>query len=342
LPFSREDSESSSLNGRSGRIRAGQRSPAERSIVPKRRLSVVESLMTTTAPALSPPSFRLVSSQTRELTEDLAKEYREMSPSPTERLLNEGRVKHLLAKAQAGLLVSFIWVKVRYQGKWYRMNAQHSSNMLCQLNGRFPKGLKVHEDAYEVDSLEGMALLFRQFDDRKSGRAPIDVSGAYQGLHPELADIPRDIAKFGIESVTWFNGKVEGLAVQGGDDQYSRFSDVSLYDYLHWMKRLNPKRELKVTPVGAAMFGTFGKVQDQAEQFWDDVVNGGIEFNETAPATVLYNWLKGIWDGEITHTVKGPGYYQGCIFAWNAFRQGKSITSIKFELVRGGFYKIAE
>jgi hypothetical protein len=265
-----------------------------------------------------------------------------MKPSPTERLLSEPRVKHLRAKADANLLVSFNWAFVHYQGEEHRMNAQHSSNMLCGLDGKFPKGLQVHIDEYEVDSPEGMALLFRQFDDRKSGRSPLDVSGAYQGLHPELADIPREIAKFALESVTWFNGHVEGLAVAGGDDQYSRFSDTNLYAYLHWMKEIAPKRELKATPIGAAMFGTYSKVSDQAEVFWQDVANGGVEFEETAPATVLYRWLKAVYEGESTHTVKAPGYYQGCIHAWNAFRQGKPITGIKFELVRGGFYKIAD
>ncbi len=39
--------------------------------------------------------------------------------------------------------------------------------MLASLNGEFPQGLYVTMDEYEVDSPDGLALLFRQFDDRK-------------------------------------------------------------------------------------------------------------------------------------------------------------------------------
>jgi len=53
---------------------------------------------------------------------------------------------------------------------------------LCDLNGHFPKGLKVHIDEYEVPNKPSLALLFRQFDDRKSNRSPSDVASAYQGL----------------------------------------------------------------------------------------------------------------------------------------------------------------
>jgi len=289
------------------------------------------------------PHFRLVRSTTEPLTPQLAQKFREMPPSPTERLLNESRVKHLRAKADAGLLIPFQWAFATWNGKTYRMNAQHSSNMLGGLDGKFPKGLFAHVDEYEVDSLEGMALLFRQFDDRKSGRTPIDVSGAYQGLYPELADISRDVAKFGIECVTWFNRHVEGISgVLGGDDQYSRFSDTNLYTFLHWLNEINPKKELKVQAIGAAMFGTFDKLPDQAREFWQNVANGGIEFDDTAPATVLYSWLKEAYEDTLNYRVKAEGYYQGCVYAWNAFRTSKTIPGIKSDMVRGGFYKIAE
>jgi hypothetical protein len=34
-------------------------------------------------------------------------------------------------------------------------------------------------------------------------------------------------------------------------------------------------------------------------------------------------------------------YYQGCIFAWNAYREAKAISSIKFD-ARKGLHKITE
>jgi hypothetical protein len=92
---------------------------------------------------------------------------------------------------------SRLWNWAHFGDKVFRMNGQHSSAVLCELNGQFPEGLQVHMDTYQVDDKEGLALLFRQFDNRKSGRTPIDV--AYQGLYPDLADAARPAAKLAVE-----------------------------------------------------------------------------------------------------------------------------------------------
>ena len=113
-------------------------------------------------------SYKLVKSEVRDLTRELAEEFRNLDPSPTERELNPARLKHLKMKAEAGQLVTFHWSVARLGEKRLRMNGQHSSNMLCGLNGLFPKGLKAHIDEYEVPNKASLALLFRQFDDRKS------------------------------------------------------------------------------------------------------------------------------------------------------------------------------
>jgi hypothetical protein len=72
-------------------------------------------------------------------------------------------------------LIAFNWAVAKIGDKEYRVNGQHSSAVLSELNGEFPQGLKVHMDTYEVDSNDGLALLFRQFDSRKSGHTPTDV-----------------------------------------------------------------------------------------------------------------------------------------------------------------------
>src|SRR5262245_39758526 len=136
-------------------------------------------------------SYRLVKSEVRDLTRELAEEFRNLDPSPTERELNPARIRHLKTKAEAGQLVTFHWSVARLGDKRLRMNGQHSSNMLCALNGHFPKGLKAYIDEYAVPNKASLALLFRQFDDRKSSRSPSDVAGAYQALYDELQGVPR-------------------------------------------------------------------------------------------------------------------------------------------------------
>src|SRR5262249_41353989 len=180
-------------------------------------------------------SYRLVKSEVRELTRELAEEFRNLDPSPTERELNPARIRHLKMKAEAGQLVTFHWSVARLGDKRLRMNGQHSSNMLCGLNGHFPKDLKVHIDEYEVPNKASLALLFRQFDDRKSNRSPSDVAGAYQGLYEELHDVPRGPAKMAVEGACWYDRHVEGLPSVSGDDQYVRFGEPGLHGFIRWV-----------------------------------------------------------------------------------------------------------
>lgn len=53
--------------------------------------------------------FELVKSEVLPLTPDLARQFKEMDPSPTERDLNPARLKMLRDKADKGLLITFNW-----------------------------------------------------------------------------------------------------------------------------------------------------------------------------------------------------------------------------------------
>ena len=82
-------------------------------------------------PSTNEVSCRLVKADVRELTPQLAEEFRNLEPSPTERELNQARVNHLRMKAEAGQLVTFHWSVAKLGDRKLRMNGQHSSNMLC-------------------------------------------------------------------------------------------------------------------------------------------------------------------------------------------------------------------
>jgi hypothetical protein len=90
------------------------------------------------AQSMEDTSYRLVKSEVRDLTPELAEEFRNLEASPTERELNAARIRHLKTKAEAGQLVTFHWSVAKLGDKRLRMNGQHSSNMLCDLNGHFP------------------------------------------------------------------------------------------------------------------------------------------------------------------------------------------------------------
>jgi len=291
---------------------------------------------------VAPPpkvGFRLALCEVRPLTREFAEEFRTMTPSPTERVNDPNRMKHLRGKAERGLLVPFQWSAARYKGKLYRMNGQHSGGMLTGLEPvLFPPDGKVIYSEYEVDTPEDMALLFRQFDDRISSRSPADVSGAYQGIYEDLNEVNRGIAKMGVEGATWYRKFIERVPVKVGDDRYAIFSEAEIRKFVIWLSTVMSIKtpELEKTQIVAAIYGTYITNQGAAEGFWHEVARGGDDFNDRAPSTLLDTWLKAIKDDkEDEYDVKGAEYYQGCAFAWNAFRQARQISTIKCDTSKG-------
>ena len=294
--------------------------------------------------AAQQPGFRLINSEVKPLTKEFAEYFRGLEASPTERELNPSRLAHLHQKAEAGQLLPFQWAMAKMGDKTFRANGQHSSTMLCQLNGTFPPNLSVHLDAFEVDSPDGLAILFRQFDARKSSRSPSDVSGAYQGLQEALRNVPRAFAKIGVEGVAWYRHHVEGTSNVTADDRYMLFGEQGLHGFLCWLGDLFSIKtpELKRVPIVAGMYGTTIANEKEAQKFWGQVARGGVEYEDNAPATVLDAWLKSLVEDRRSVEKLLPGnFYQGCIYAWNAFREGRAITAIKYKTDKG-LYRVAE
>jgi hypothetical protein len=139
------------------------------------------------------PMFKILSSETKTLTKELAQKFKAMTPSPTERQFDPARAKLLREKVEAGQAITFNWAIAKVDDKEYRVNGNHSSTTLSDFEGQFPEGLKVHIDTYKVDSPAGLGQLFQQIDWRRGARSRTDVSGAYQGLYTDLADVPRGV-----------------------------------------------------------------------------------------------------------------------------------------------------
>jgi hypothetical protein len=181
------------------------------------------------------------------------------------------------------------------------------------------------------------------FDDRKSGRSPADVSSAYQGIYPHLHGLDKGVVKLTIEGVAWFRRAVMGEPIPTGDDIFPMLKEQPLSGFLRWVTEVFSIKtpELKKMPVVAAMHGTFEKNSEAAKQFWASVAQGGSEFDDQDPATVLDAWLKAAHARESRQSfnLKPANFYQGCVYAWNAFRQEKSIKDVKFD-VKKGFHEI--
>jgi hypothetical protein len=288
-------------------------------------------------PVVMPPRhFKVVKTETLPLTREVAETFKNLEPSPTERELDPKRIKHLKAKADNGLLVPFHWARATTpDGRLVRMNGQHSSTMLCELNGHFPTGLFVTIEDYEVFGSDGLGWLFKQFDDRKSVRSLADVAGSWQGLQPALREVARPTGKIGIEGAAWYLRTIEGIPV--GEDIYYLFNRTGLHDFLLWLNEILSIKtpELKRAAITAAIYATFIKDAADARKFWAEVARGGVEYEENAPASVLDAWLKSAKEGELKDDLKPAQYYQGCIYAWNAFREQKQLKDVRSDTRKG-------
>ena len=267
--------------------------------------------------------FTLVSSETLELTPELAKQFYEMEASPTERECDPARVKHLTEKLANGLFIPCQWAKVKYCGKEYRMNGQHSSATLVAANGEFPDGLKVHLDSYEAADSDAMGVLFRQFDDKKSSRSSLDISGAYQGLHEEIRDVDRKNAWAAVKGIRFSHKQSGDGQAPSGDDVGQLFANRSYDPFIRFIDEILTSKtgELKTDGVIGAMYLTYDAAQERAVEFWGEVAKGGVTAGSAAE--MLDETLrKSREQKDSSKKLKPIQQYAICIKAWNCFVDG--------------------
>jgi hypothetical protein len=73
---------------------------------------------------------------------------------------------------------------------------------------------------------------------------------------------------------------------------------------------------------------------------WMEVARGGVEYEDDHPTTVLDTFLKSVVEEKRKWNLNSVNLYQACIYAWNAFREGKTISSVKYD-TRKGLYTVS-
>jgi hypothetical protein len=281
--------------------------------------------------------FRIVDSKTAEITLKLAKEFAAMSATVTERDLDPRRMKYLHECITSGKAISFNWSKAIVNGTTapIRINGNHSSHVLADMNGQFPAGLKVHIDTYEVEKEEYLPQLFKQFDSRKSTRTLSDICSAYQMSVPALRQLTKSAARKAIEGLGWYERKIVGSNPPIGDDIYDLFFDKAHHPFLLMACPIVSVKTPEFSiPVMGAMYGSYGTSPQNAETFWGLVAHEGGGENATHPATVLDQWLVAAHTAE----QKPPQLevYRACAIAWNRYRNQQPLDRIgKFDPRKG-------
>ena len=65
-----------------------------------------------------------------------------------------------------------------------------------------------------------------------------------------------------------------------------------------------------------------------------------VEYEDSHPTTVLDAFLKSIFEEKKKWDLNPTSFYQASIYAWNAYRENKSITSVKYD-TKKGLYTVA-
>ena len=89
------------------------------------------------------------------------------------------------------------------------------------------------------------------------------------------------------------------------------FGEQGLHGFLCWLGELFSIKtpELKRVPIVAAAYGTFIANEKEAQKFWSQVARGrgGVEYDDTAPATILDAWLKSLAENRRNVEKQSPG-----------------------------------
>jgi hypothetical protein len=103
---------------------------------------------------------------------------------------------------------------------------------------------------------------------------------------------------------------------------------------------LGDEHELRRQTIVGAMYGTFDKNEAEARRFWIEVSRGGVEYEDNHPTTVLDTFFKSVFEEKKKWDLNPANLYQASVYAWNAYRENKTIASVKYD-TKKGLYNVA-
>lgn len=258
------------------------------------------------------------------LTTELVEEIVTMPVFKGERPLKKSRIEFLRARFDDGYFYSPRFAIAKLHGKNYRLNGQHSSNMLLERNGEFPEGRTAVIDTFTCEDEMDLAECFGLFDPTKSNRTRSEIANAHGRVHDELDEV----------SMTNLCGIVSGLAY-GLDECRSNCSGLSAEDsarlvhdnvqFVLWANPFFNNKFLARAGVIGAMFQTYVLDSDDATIFWRWVSKEDHP-NVCHASRVLARFLrenKTMGGKSETRSHRWPmkAFYVKCIRAWNAYRR---------------------
>jgi hypothetical protein len=262
------------------------------------------------------------------VTHELATTYMDMEPCKGDRILRTAREEKIKDAVTEGTFRTCSWATAYCieDGKTYRVNGKHTSNVMAKMNGSLPVVWAVIE-RFICDTLEDVAALYATFDSRTSSRTAGDINRAYTSADFDLSLIPQDINCLCATAIDIALSKCARVCTRTAEDR--AVTAVKNKDFILWFaniigNRCKGNKHVFRGAVAAAMFQCWKLDHEAATDFWQRVVNG----SDPAP-----DYPSRKLQSELLSTVGVDGNverrrgYSKCIYAWNAYRRG--ITSLK-------------
>lgn len=280
-----------------------------------------------------------------QLNHSLANKMLSMTAAPGDRPLRDAGVAKLIVAMKRGTflyeLVDLIVAICLENGIEYRGNGQHTSWATLELPDDFPH-LKVTVLTYECRTLDDVRRLYASID-RGISRTKSNVVSSYLGDTEQFKGVPVRMASWVVSGLAmWLWEETHARSQHDGDEiayliQGKHAAVVNrVLAFVNVAGGFTKCKHLDRSSVASAMLETFSAAPVKAQEFWL-AVRDGANLDNTDPRLVLFKFLMTIRlmsssnarTAKTNRSVGAEEAYRCCIHAWNAWRKGDTMTTLR-------------
>lgn len=252
-----------------------------------------------------------------------------------DRILSAQHVRELASAMKRGTFrpefVSLIVCK--YGRQLYRMNGQHTAWARLSMDDDF-EDFEVTVLTYEAKSMNDVRILYASID-RNANRSRTEVTNAYLAGSDQFGEFTASTQKRLPQAFAFYNWSDAKERRQYDGDALSYFllttHKTMAKRVASYLEECNPAdhRHILKTPVIAALFATFNEAVAASREFWDPVADGTGFSSKNDPRNRLRAKLLEVMRLTGKKRPKPEAVYQACLRAWNAWREGDELASLR-------------
>ncbi len=277
--------------------------------------------------------YEIASDRRINLTVDKAYAFLELETFQGERNVNERHVQRLYNAFSSG---RFMWEHViiatcKCEGTTYRVNGQHT----CWMRVNAPKDIEapVREMVYTVKDQHGLREIYSTFDQNKSRTSGHIMKALLIGNGASVDLWPSKVGEYAMALRYWlYPGESNNVSVPDVVELVeTKYPELFRQVGLYYQSKYDNYKAIRRKPIMSAMFATFDSAPRTALEFWNPVCDAiGFDSKEDA------RWqLRRFFDNHSESRNMGKGtvsaeeIYRVSILAWNRWRKGEKVQSLR-------------